>query len=45
MPVIALQDVFVFFSQAMGLGIAMGVILDLLAYGIIKALSLINIKF
>lgn len=41
----SLQDVFVGFSQAMGLGIAVGIAIDLIAYGITKALSLINIKF
>lgn len=42
--VIALKNVFDFFSQAMGFGMGIGIAIDLFMYGIIKAIHLVNIK-
>lgn len=42
--VVELENCFVMLSAALGAGIGLGICIDLLAYGITKALSLINIK-
>lgn len=41
---VTLEQCFEALSRAVGIGIATGVIIDLLAYGIMKALGLLNIK-